>query len=461
MYYLFILFICFFIFYIKKETFIVPSQFTQWTILNQTQQYITFQRNDISNNKIEQSIREWTGTLPCSKPCNQGVQYKTIENPNDPTIIIRSSLTYPCNTMSCSKPQVSLWTKSAEHHTQLLYTRQCINDPYCSPLYNDISLNMIVPLNNGTCSKICGGGEFYKFGFNPNNNQIVYSDNSYPCNTQPCTDITSFSNWKFDSTRSDLEYGSYYRDCSDNNTGACSLLKSTEIRQKLPWLLTLPCPKMCNINNDLISTYKTGFSPDKKFQLSSKFICNSISCPQNILYSNSELVSNVTNQNQLVSPNNRYQLVMNNDGNLILYTLNAYIVWNSGSATGTTNSPYILTLHKSGKLEILNKNNSSIKVLYQGNSLKNEFFKLILQDDRNLVLYDANNTKVWATGTDQGYKHTTDTNFAISTNARCGIIVDGKTLRCPDGKCCSYNWCNNPGTVCMGGCCGSNYDGNF
>ena len=100
----------------------------------------------------------------------------------------------------------------------------------------------------------------------------------------------------------------------------------------------------------------------------------------------------------LISHNRRYKLVMQSDGNLVIYNTDYYIVPTAVWSSKTNNigeSPYNLSIQNDGNLVIYDKNGKAIwntKTGGRGNSP----YKLIMQSDGNLVIYDLTNTARWS-----------------------------------------------------------------
>lgn len=104
---------------------------------------------------------------------------------------------------------------------------------------------------------------------------------------------------------------------------------------------------------------------------------------------------------QLLSPNRLYQLVMQDDGNCVLYRLSSnppQPLW----STGSRGSGCRLSLSSEGRILL---SDSSGKSLWQaGSSHGNGPYYLQLQDDGNLVLYRRQGQVVipdWASQTSQ------------------------------------------------------------
>jgi cell wall-associated NlpC family hydrolase len=93
----------------------------------------------------------------------------------------------------------------------------------------------------------------------------------------------------------------------------------------------------------------------------------------------------------LISPSGNLQLIMQTDGNLVLYAPGGNARWN----TGTDGNPgAFLQLQTDGNLVLYSAANVP---LWYTMTTSGSF--LNLQDDGNLVLYTAQSTAIWATGT--------------------------------------------------------------
>jgi hypothetical protein len=95
----------------------------------------------------------------------------------------------------------------------------------------------------------------------------------------------------------------------------------------------------------------------------------------------------------LASPSGRYSLLLQEDGNLVLYDQDGQPVW----ASGTDGQPVSeLTMQADGNLVLYA---SSGGALWASDTYGNDGAYLVLQDDRNLVLYAADGSPIWATNT--------------------------------------------------------------
>lgn len=120
----------------------------------------------------------------------------------------------------------------------------------------------------------------------------------------------------------------------------------------------------------------------------------------NILGSNSSLSqNNILNQcNKLQSPDGKHVLLMQPDGNLVLYNISNPNAINAIWSTGTNNKgtgPYYFSYGSDGNLVVYDSTNTSLWNSSTNNKTSNI---LQLQSDGNLVLYNGTNA-VWSTGT--------------------------------------------------------------
>ena len=94
----------------------------------------------------------------------------------------------------------------------------------------------------------------------------------------------------------------------------------------------------------------------------------------------------------IISPDNQSVLVLQNNGNLVQYD-NFDLVWQSGT-TGTNAS--LLAMQPDGNLVLYDKN---MKPLWDSNTNGNPGAWLNLQSDGNLVIYTSSNVPLWSTNT--------------------------------------------------------------
>jgi hypothetical protein len=104
---------------------------------------------------------------------------------------------------------------------------------------------------------------------------------------------------------------------------------------------------------------------------------------------------------KLTSSNGKYTLIMQGDGNLVLYTESNTPVW----ATKTQGKGAVrASLQDDGNLVLYTKEverrfHRDVPVAVWASHTSGENVRLILQDDRNLVIYTADGRALWASGT--------------------------------------------------------------
>jgi len=109
--------------------------------------------------------------------------------------------------------------------------------------------------------------------------------------------------------------------------------------------------------------------------------------------------------NYMLSPNMMYQLVFKKDGDLVLYDLTSpsgtpISVWSTKTMNTRSN---IVILNSNGILEINRINGIDNKNIWSSSNKNTNNssgpYNLVLQNDRNLVIYDANSNIVWSSNT--------------------------------------------------------------
>ena len=104
---------------------------------------------------------------------------------------------------------------------------------------------------------------------------------------------------------------------------------------------------------------------------------------------------------KLTSSNGKYTLIMQGDGNLVLYTESNTPVW----ATRTEGKGAVrASLQDDGNLVLYTKEverrfRRDVPVAVWASHTSGENVRLILQDDRNLVIYTADGRALWTSGT--------------------------------------------------------------
>lgn len=92
------------------------------------------------------------------------------------------------------------------------------------------------------------------------------------------------------------------------------------------------------------------------------------------------------------SPDGRFELIMQSDGNLVLYQLGVAPLWSTN--TGGTN--IVAKFQADGNLVLYTPSGTSI---WQSGTGGNWASKLFLQNDGNLVVYNKNSAGIWASNT--------------------------------------------------------------
>jgi hypothetical protein len=94
----------------------------------------------------------------------------------------------------------------------------------------------------------------------------------------------------------------------------------------------------------------------------------------------------------IVSSNGRYKLVMQSDGNLVIYSIN-HALWSSRTAG---RSPSKLVMQSDGNLVIYDTQN---RAYWSSITSGRGSSRLVMQTDGNLVIYDSANRPTWFSGT--------------------------------------------------------------
>ncbi|CAF1278802.1 unnamed protein product [Rotaria sordida] len=130
-------------------------------------------------------------------------------------------------------------------------------------------------------------------------------------------------------------------------------------------------------------------------QISKALAAWRIQAPRNTLQSGQQLEQDEA----LTSPKGAYRLVLQPDGNLVLYasdnTVPVNALWTSGSFR---RGPHRFVVQADGNLVIYDGNNQASWASNTRRQNANRG-RLALQDDGNLVFYDNNNQQIWATNT--------------------------------------------------------------
>ena len=112
---------------------------------------------------------------------------------------------------------------------------------------------------------------------------------------------------------------------------------------------------------------------------------------------------------KLISQNGNYVLNMQRDGNLVVYYKKATSGWGplwSSKTAGKGSSPYKLRLQSDNHLVIYDNSpaaiwSTSVFIGKDGQQWEKAGFA-VMQNDGNFVVYDGNNAIMWETATDGG-----------------------------------------------------------
>ncbi|HUD10507.1 MAG TPA: hypothetical protein VMR28_02420 [Candidatus Saccharimonadales bacterium] len=124
----------------------------------------------------------------------------------------------------------------------------------------------------------------------------------------------------------------------------------------------------------------------------------------------------------LLSPDSQSVLTIQSDGNLVLYS-NLRASWNSGSAGSSTNH---LVMQSDGNLVLYNQSNAA---LWDSQTSGNPGAYLVLQTDGNMVVYSTSNAALWATYTISNPNHLS----YINTTFGIGRLYPGQSINTADG----------------------------
>ncbi len=129
----------------------------------------------------------------------------------------------------------------------------------------------------------------------------------------------------------------------------------------------------------------------------------------------------------LQSPDGRYTLIMQSNGNLVLYSADNAQIWNSGTAGNLGN---YTVMQNDGNLVVYTASNAPI---WWSATWTNGASTLKLQNDGNLVLYrNSDNGVTWATWS---YANNYQVNNYIGTQVASGTTLRaGDYLRSPDWR---------------------------
>ncbi|KAH0522834.1 hypothetical protein TsFJ059_006622 [Trichoderma semiorbis] len=100
----------------------------------------------------------------------------------------------------------------------------------------------------------------------------------------------------------------------------------------------------------------------------------------------------------LQSENSQYRYILQGDGNVVLYALHNEVVWASHT-DGMGKPPYRIVAQDDGNVVQYDGYNSPEHALWRTGTSGSGGQVLILQDDRNLVIYASGNKAVWESHT--------------------------------------------------------------
>ena len=106
---------------------------------------------------------------------------------------------------------------------------------------------------------------------------------------------------------------------------------------------------------------------------------------------------------QIISSMCEYQLIMQGDGNLVVYSFefgmdNPIALWNSATSDKTSETAYFVA-QSDGNLVVYTTESNTVLWNSGTSGQGTGPYKLVMQDDGNLVYYDSTNTAIWNTGT--------------------------------------------------------------
>jgi len=114
------------------------------------------------------------------------------------------------------------------------------------------------------------------------------------------------------------------------------------------------------------------------------------------LISGTGAVNGYMQQNQkLVSKSGAYEVDMQTDGNLVIYTASRQAIWATGT-NGKGTAPFEAVMQANGTLAVFDSSSSLWSTAGKTGTAP---YTLLMQDDGDLVVYDALNNAVWASGT--------------------------------------------------------------
>jgi DNA-binding beta-propeller fold protein YncE len=104
---------------------------------------------------------------------------------------------------------------------------------------------------------------------------------------------------------------------------------------------------------------------------------------------------------KFTSSDGRWSLIMQFDGNLVLYSSSNAAVWDTKTFSRGT-GPFRLAVQEDGNLVVYQKGTCSPSDALWASHTSGRGqgpYELVLQNDRNVVLYDARRAVIWSTDT--------------------------------------------------------------
>jgi len=135
---------------------------------------------------------------------------------------------------------------------------------------------------------------------------------------------------------------------------------------------------------------------------------------------------------KIVSPNGKYSVVMQKDGNVVLFKGNgasATSVWATNTA-GNNNLPHQLKFLIDGNLILYDSQSHVLWRTYMNYPNIAKPNRLIIQDDGNLVIRDLVNTELWSTNTAEAVSHALTSPDQVNANE---YLLDDEKIVSPNG----------------------------
>jgi hypothetical protein len=173
----------------------------------------------------------------------------------------------------------------------------------------------------------------------------------------------------------------------------------------------------------------------------------------------------ILSQNSFLASNNhRFYVRLQDDGNFVLYNgpdfQAKFAVWASNTG-GVGQAPFRLVVQNDGNMVIYDRNGTAT---WSSNTWSQGVapYRLVMQDDRNLVLYDSNNKATWSSNTYQQLAYDTlecdnhlyQNGFILSRNGRyyARLQDDGNFVCYNSNQFINQNafWATNTGGIGRG-----------